>query len=208
VTGTPHTLFAFTLCLLVLIGIAPIRSVASDQADAFHVSAIQIEALEAVRYYLDLNCGVTSPQKNWPPRPLERLQRLSTETSEVETQLIKVLRTGPEGEELQRMSRALEEQWSDLNSFLVNPETDVQLDTSPILKSLMNKRETYVQEGLSRITKQYQVRSAIALDEFAAHGSARAQHALEEVRSIGSAASKSAVRQALESKSLRSRQKQ
>ena len=89
-----------------------------------------------------------------------------------------------------------------------NPETDVQLDTSPILKSLMNKRETYVQEGLSRITKQYQVRSAIALDEFAAHGSARAQHALEEVRSIGSAASKSAVRQALESKSLRSRQKQ
>lgn len=187
------------LCAMTLIisSQTTILSEASFQSEDYNAAVLQTEAREALQYYLDLDCGVASPRKNWPPSVLEHLRRISADAPEIETTLIRLLRSGPQEKYLAAITPTIEGQWLDLKSFMdQNTEIGFQPDDMRMLKNFMNTKEAYVQRERTRISKQYQERSAMALVEFAKHGSATAKEALKEIMNAGSAASKDAVRKA------------
>jgi hypothetical protein len=182
---------------IMLMSFMGIRSDASGESMDFAAATLKAEARGALHYYLNLDCGVAPLHKKWTPGPLERLMRISKDEPEIETRLVGFLRSGPNTKESEAISRALEDEWSELKGFLdQKPELGLQPDDLRVLQRVMDTKETYIKRGLDRIQEHYRQRSAIALLAMADHGSATANRALHEIMETGSTESKAAIRAA------------
>jgi len=178
---------------LILVSLIGIRVDASAQSADFS-AIVTAEAHAALQYYINLDCGVESATKRWTPAALERFLRIAEDEPEVEKGLVGFLGSGLDTDKEEAMRRALEDEWSDLKSFVGQKSDRGPLsDYVRIVQNLIESKETYIAQGLARIQKKYRERSAFALLLLADRGSATADKALHEIMKKGDTDSQNAI---------------
>jgi hypothetical protein len=195
--GGGHCRFS-DLCsmVLILVSLVCVRVDASGQSVDFSAD-LKAEAQAALQYYINLDCGAGRLTETWPPTSLERLLRIAESEPEVENGLIGFLRSGLDPDRSKAMSSVLEDEWSDLKSFLdQKPELGFQSDDMRIIQNLIERKDTYIAQGLARIMKKYRERSAFALLLLANRGSVTADEALHEIMKKGDTDSQNAIAKA------------
>jgi hypothetical protein len=181
---------------LILVSLIGVRVDASGESADFS-AGFKAEAQAALQYYINLDCGVESATKTWPPTALERLLRIAQDEPEVEKGLIGFLQSGLDTDKAKAMSSALEDEWSNLKNFLdQKSDFGLQSDYIRIAQNLIERKETYIAQGLARIQKKYRERSAFALLLLANRGSTTAEDALREIMKKGDTDSQNAIAKA------------
>ncbi len=153
-------------------------------------TTLSSDAHSALQFYLGQDCAVEEE-----PRALRKVVSLNVRHHGViEPVLINYLSNGPDEDAIATAQRVLEDQWKRHEESLKNqPSMKMAEQQIRALKAIT--KDAFMRDGLTRFTKQYREKSAVALAEI---GTTQAQQALAEAKKTGDSELRNAIKAATE----------